>query len=232
MAYQNNYPEETLAALLKSDDVLKTKGVAEQWNKLADQATIDKTVAALKAKNHLVTVVENREQAFNAVKAAIPAGASVSNGHSTTLEEIGFITYLKEATEYNNFTAKMLKEEDPVKAGEIKRQGYSADYFLSSVTAVTEDGKFAVADLSGTRVSGFLPAKNVIIVAGTNKIVKDSDAAWKRTVEFALDVESARVRLHYKVPASQINNYLLVESGFAWAPPRYHIILIKEQLGY
>ncbi|RUS18992.1 hypothetical protein BC937DRAFT_88092 [Endogone sp. FLAS-F59071] len=228
----NNHPEQTLAALLESDAILKSGGLPQQWNKVADEATLLRTVEELKKRNHNVIVVNSRAEAFETVKNLIPNGASVSNGHSTTLEEIGFINYLKDAAQWDNFTAKVLSEKDAAKQGEIRRAGYSADYFLSSVSAITEDGKFAVADLSGTRVSGFLPSKHVIIVSGTNKIVKDAEAASKRTYEYALPAESARARLAYGVPASQINNFLLIESGFAYAPPRFTIVLVKEQLGF
>lgn len=81
----NNHPEQTLAALLESDPVLKASGLPQQWNKVADEATLLRTIEELKKRHHKVIVVNTRAEAFETVKTLIPAGASVSNGHSTTL---------------------------------------------------------------------------------------------------------------------------------------------------
>lgn len=76
----------------------------------------------------------------------------------------------------------------------MRRQGLGADVFITSVSALTKEGELYAVDLTGTRTGGFLGAKNLIVVVGSNKIVADHAEAVKRTREFCLPVESARVR--------------------------------------
>jgi len=222
----------SLHALLVSDEILKTSNLPlDLYFKPASEEVVEKTVASLVAKKHKVTVVKDKDEANELLKTLIPKGASINNAHSTTLEEIGFIDYLKEATEWDNIHAKLLVEKDWAKVAELRRQ--PVDYHLTSVSAITEDGELVVVDLSGNRTGNFIfTPKNIIVVAGTNKIVKDLAAGRARSTDFALPVESARVRDVYKVPASQIANEVIVHSGSPWAPEHFHVVLIKEALGY
>lgn len=90
-----------------------------------------------------------------------------------------------------------------------------------------------VTDLTGTRVAPFLSAGNVIVIIGSNKIVKDGDDAIKRTNEFCWPLESARARIAYKVPGSFTSNTLHVKGANPFAPaPTIHFIIVKETLGY
>ena len=119
-------------------------------------------------------------------------------------------------------------ESDPAKQALINE--LCADYFVSSVSAVTLAGELLVCDLTGTRTGAFAStAKHLVLVVGAQKIVKDLAEARARQDEFCLavcmcmyvcvsinlfvnqltietQVESARVRVAYKLPASKINN--------------------------
>jgi hypothetical protein len=104
---------------------------------------------------------------------------------------------------------------------------------LTSVAAVTEDGKVAHGDLSGSKVGGVaFGANNVIIIAGANKIVKDEKEAFIRTSEFALHAESARARDAYGVPASALVNYEVLRQVSPFTPGRIQVVLVKEALGF
>jgi hypothetical protein len=65
------------------------------YETLANKETIDKTIFALGERGIATMVVDNRAQALEKVKSLIPKGASIMNGSSTTLEQIGFVDYLK-----------------------------------------------------------------------------------------------------------------------------------------
>ncbi|KAF9184240.1 hypothetical protein BGZ51_003485, partial [Haplosporangium sp. Z 767] len=190
--------------------------------------------AGLEANGFKVHLVYSRGEAFETLKSLIPAGVSVNNAHSTTLEEIGFINYLKGETPWNNVHATILAEKDMAKQSELRRTiGSTVDYFLTSMSAITEDGKLAHADLSGSKVGGVaFGAGNVIVIAGTNKIVKDEEEAWKRTHEFALAAESARSRDAYGVPASAIVNYEVIRQANPFNPDRIQVVLITDALGF
>jgi len=199
---------------------------------------VKKTKAAIESKGHKATVVKDRAEALEAIKKLIPKGSSVLNGGSTTLGEIGFVDYLKGETPWNNLHTPILAEKDMGKQSELRRKAITAaDYYLSSVSAVTVTGEFIACDLTGTRVGSFThAASNVVLVVGSNKIVQDLEAARARQRDYCLPLESARVRIAYAamgVKASQINNSLEITSGNPFAPPgRYHVILVNESLGY
>lgn len=80
----NAHPEETFEALLKSDAQLKNLPV-DKYAKLASEASIAKTKAALEAKKCNVVVCDKAEDALNWLKKNVPAGKTIGNGHSTTL---------------------------------------------------------------------------------------------------------------------------------------------------
>lgn len=65
------------------------------YTTLASTETIARTMEPLKERGVLPELVETRVDALDRNKALIPAGASVMNGSSRTLEEIGFVDYLK-----------------------------------------------------------------------------------------------------------------------------------------
>jgi hypothetical protein len=193
----------------------------------------DADVVNLLSINFRFDVVEDKKAALKLLKKLIPKGASVMNGHSTTFNEIGLTEHLKTQTEWDNLHGPILAEKDQGKAAELRSKANLADYWLSSVCAFSAEGDLVVADLTGTRVSGFLTAKNVIVVVGAQKFTKDYNDAAKRTKKFCLPVESARVRVAYGVPASTINNYLAIRGLSPWGGAgRIHVIVIKEHLGF
>ena len=65
------------------------------YNTLATNEIINKTVEGLSSKSIEAIVAENGDQAFEKIKELIPQGVSVMNGSSVTLEQIGFVDYLK-----------------------------------------------------------------------------------------------------------------------------------------
>jgi L-lactate utilization protein LutB len=68
------------------------------YTKAVSAERVEAAKVGLEKSGFKVHVVENRGEAFNPIKNLIPAGASVNNAHSTSLEEIGFVTYLKGQT--------------------------------------------------------------------------------------------------------------------------------------
>ncbi|KAK3847154.1 MAG: prespore-specific protein [Linnemannia gamsii] len=232
-APQNTNVAETFAALTKSDTQI-TALSSSHYGKAASADRVNAAKAGLEKNGFKVHVVNTRDDAFVALKNLIPAGASINNAHSTTLEEIGFITYIKGETPWKNVHGTILHEKDPAKQAELRRTlGSTVDYYLTSVAAVTETGHLAHGDLSGSKVGGVaFGAGNVIVVVGSNKIVKDELEAWKRQEEFALPLESARVRIAYGLPASSITHYEVIRSASPFNANRIQVLLVNEALGY
>ncbi|ORZ09396.1 hypothetical protein BCR41DRAFT_424182 [Lobosporangium transversale] len=229
---ENSFANTTFQALVNSDpQIAHLKDGA--YSKAASPERFNITKAGLEAKGFKVTIAENKDEAYEKLKSLIPAGASINLAHSTTLEEIGFINYLMGETPYVNIRAKILAEKDPVKQAELRRiDGTTVDYFLTSMCAVTENGELAHGDQTGTKVGGVaFGAKNVIVVVGSNKIVKDEAEAFKRTTEWCLPFASAFSREVFKAPGASLNNYQVIRQANPFNPDRIQVLLINEALG-
>ncbi|KAF9159987.1 hypothetical protein BGX20_002716 [Mortierella sp. AD010] len=229
---ENTFVKITFAALAETDEQLsKLKGGA--YSKAVSPERFNTAKAGLEAKGFKVIVAEDKDDAFQKLIDLIPAGASVNHAHSTTLEEIGFTDYLMGETPYDNIRGAILAERDRAKQAEMRRTiGTTVDYFVTSMGAVTENGEMAHGDQSGTKVGGVaLGAKNVIVVVGSNKIVKDEAEAYKRITEWCFPFAGAYSREVLKVPGTSLVNYQVLRQANPYAPDRIKVLLINEALG-
>ncbi|KAG0036674.1 hypothetical protein BGZ82_003888 [Podila clonocystis] len=230
---ENTNPAETFAGLTKSDP--KVAHLAgNHYSKPASAERVNAAKAGLEKNGFKVHVVNTRADAFETLKHLIPAGVSINNAHSTSLEEIGFITYIKGKTPWNNIHGTIVAEADAGKQAELRRKlSSTVDYYLTSVAAITEDGKLVHGDLSGSKVEGVaFGAGKVIVVAGSNKIVKDQAEAFKRLHEHAHELESARVRIAYGLPASAVSNMSVINQASPFNKERIHVVIVNDALGY
>ncbi|HUD03148.1 MAG TPA: LUD domain-containing protein, partial [Candidatus Paceibacterota bacterium] len=142
------------------------------YNTLASKESVAKTAEALAARGWLVATVETKEAALEEIKKLIPQGASVMNGSSTTLQQIGYIDYLKAGTHgWVNLHEAILKEADKEKQAVLRKQSAMSDFYLGSAHAVTQDGELLIASASGSQLPALaFDAKNIILVAGAQKI--------------------------------------------------------------
>ena len=154
------------------------------------------------------------------------------NGSSTTLNEIGFSDMVNtETSPWDNLRAAVLKEPDMIKRFDLRRKFTGeADYFLSSVNAITQQGQLVAVDASGSRV-GAMPfvAKRLLLVVSVNKIVSDLDAAFKRIREYVFPLEDARM-MKMSNSHTSLGKWVIVENEKN--PQRTQLILVKEPLGF
>ncbi|GJJ68207.1 hypothetical protein EMPS_00553 [Entomortierella parvispora] len=232
---ENTNIKHTYEAIIKSDAQLVAGNFeGHKYSKPASPERIAAAKAGLEANGFKVHIANGKGEAFATLKSLIPAGASLNNAHSTSLEEIGFITYLKGETPWNNVHATLLAEKDPAKQGELRRTiGSTVDYYLTSLAAVTEDGLLVHGDWSGSKVGGVaFGAANVIVLVGSNKIVKDEAEARARAFDFTLKVESARVRDVYGAPNSEFANFEVIRKVNPFNPNRIQVVIVNDALGY
>lgn len=203
-----------------------------KYTQLAPSEIIDKAVNALKERNINTVVVDTKAQALEKIKELIPAGAEVMNGSSTTLQEIGFIDYLKEGKHgWKNIHEEILHESDKVKQTDMRKRSVLADYFLGSVQAITEQGQLLAASASGSQIPSYaFSSNNVIWVAGTHKIVPDLDTALRRIYDYVYPLEDARMK-NNGYSGSTVGRVLIIEREIM---PNRHLtlILVKEKLGF
>jgi hypothetical protein len=161
---------------------------------------VERTMAALRKNNFDAHFAAKASDALGEIFKMIPDGAVVGVGGSITLNQIGFFQEAgKRGTTLLNPPTLQLSPEEFV---QLRRQVLSADVFLASSNAVTEDGKLYNIDGTGNRVAAMtFGPKKVILVCGINKIVKDIDEAHRRAKEWAAPMNARRLNL--KTPCAE-----------------------------
>ncbi|TKX71699.1 lactate utilization protein [Halorubrum sp. GN11GM_10-3_MGM] len=202
-----------------------------ELDELPDDETVEETVANLEERGFDVIVVDDADEALETVTSQIPAGVSVMNGHSTTLEEIGFGEFLSGGDhEWESLPDQIWSIDDDAERQTARRESQTADYFLGGINAVAQTGELVAADLSGSRIGAYpFAAGNVVIVTGINKIVPTLSDAFDRLESVAYPLENERAQEAYGVEsaiAKQLVYRRETEEG------RTTVVLVREQLGY
>ncbi|HKB88371.1 MAG TPA: lactate utilization protein [Patescibacteria group bacterium] len=203
------------------------------YSKLANKEIIDKTIKSLEEKGYSVFAVENGVEALEKIKLIIPKGASVMNGTSTTLNQIGYADFLKSGnTGWNDLHTKIVSENDPEKRKELRKQSTMSDYYLGSVHAMAENGEFIIASNSGSQLPHVaFTSSNLIFVVGTQKIVPNLDEAMKRLEEYVYPLEDKRMKSLYGV-GSGISKILIFKKENPAMGRKVNIILVNKNLGF
>ena len=173
----------------------------------------------------------------------IPAGATVMNGGSTTLEQIGFLAALADGP-HEWLRPRVNAENDHDERIRVRRRATTADYFVGGINAITASGEILNADGSGTRVAAYAyGAGKVFLVAGVNKIVPDLTGAFERMRNVAALQECRRLGKNTpcavtgrcdndacRGPDRQCGKVLLIENERI--PGRICVVMIGAALGY
>ena len=203
------------------------------YNTLASKGAISKTVTALNANGVGAFVVETGAEALEKIQELIPKGASVMNGASRTLEQIGFIEYLKSGQHgWNNLHEAILAEKDPVKQALLRKQAVLSDYYLGSVHALAETGEFIIASNSGSQLPHIVfTSPNLIFVVSTKKIVPTLLDAMKRLLEYVVPLEDEHMRQKYGVGTTP-NKIVTFNGENPRMGRKVKMILVNEDLGF
>lgn len=194
---------------------------------------------ALEKNGMKAYLVEDAQAARELVNAMIKDHETVCDGGTMTLQETGILDMPnhRDLVFHSHSDPTMTREQSDAEA----RKAFSADTFIASTNAVTLQGELVNIDGHGNRVSAMIfGPKQVIIVAGYNKIVEDEEAAKKRIREIAAPANS--VRLHKQTPCSKTgscqdcyskdricSSYVKINYD---KEDRIRVILIAEAYGY
>ena len=194
---------------------------------------IEKTANALRERGVEVFGAVDRAEALAKVKELIPNGASVNNGSSRTLEEIGFIDYLKsDAHRWNNLHAAVVAEKDPVKQAQLRNASIFADYYLGSAHAIAQTGEMIIASASGSQIPPIaFTSRNLIFVVGAQKIAPTYDDAMKRLREYVVPLEDKRMK-DAGMGGTVLAKILTFNREPAFMGRAVRVILVKEKLGF
>ncbi len=200
---------------------------------LPTQEHIQRTVEAVNARGIHAEVVQTREDALRRLQELIPAGAVLMTGGSVTLAQIGLEALLISGQHpWRNFKADLLAEKDPARQANLRLQGTMAEYFLGSVNALAETGELVFASATGSQLPAYsFTSRNIIWVAGAQKITPTLEDALKRVREYVLPLEDQRQKSLGNKNGSFIGRILIFEREPAFLRRNLHLILVNQVLG-
>ena len=195
-----------------------------------------KVIKGLESRNMTGYYAVSKEEALRTALSLIPEGASVTMGGAMSAHEIGLVATLKEGNW--NF----IDRDAATDKRAAMLAAYDADYFLSSVNAMTDDGVLVNIDGNSNRVSAICQGpKHVLFIVGMNKVCSDLDSAMKRARNIAAPVNAQRFGLSTpcaktgkcmdcKSPDTICCQFLITR--FSRHAGRIHVILVNDSLGF
>lgn len=202
-------------------------------------ALIEKTIENLKQNRFDAFYAENSQEALEIVKTLIKKGDSVACGGSVTIKQTGVLDYVSSGEFAYKDPYSAPTEEEKQK---IMMERFACDTFLCSSNAIVSDGRLYNEDGICSRVAPLLYGpKQVIVVAGKNKIVESVHEAKKRVMTIAAPKNTER--LNCATPCREdgvchnckseariccstvITNYNRIKG-------RIKVIIVNEDLGY
>ena len=195
-----------------------------------------KIIRGLESRNMSGYYAADREDVLKIALNLIPEGSTVTMGGAMSAHEIGLVKTLKEGNyefiDWDDF-------EDKRAAALL---AYTADVFLSSTNAMTEDGVLVNIDGNSNRVSAIAHGpKKVVMIVGMNKVCPDVDSAIKRARNVAAPINAQRFGI--TTPCTQTGacancksddticcNFLITR--YSRHTDRIHVILVDDVLGF
>ena len=179
------------------------------------------------------------EEAVKKVSELIADGSTVTWGGTMTVRDLGIPEHLKSRGTLEIIDRDLAETLEERQAMYLR--AFSADVYLSSANAISEDGVIVNIDGAGNRVAAITwgPQK-VIFVIGLNKVTQTVEAALSRARGTASPINSARFDIKTPCKADGvchncnspecICNYV----HFLRNSPkgRHTVILVGENLGY
>ena len=205
-----------------------------------NEKRIEKTIKSLESNNMNGYFVKDKDELIETIEKIVDKDSVISCGGSMTLFETGIIDYLREGRyKFLDRYEDGLSKED---TKEIFRKSFFADAYFTSTNAITEDGELYNVDGNGNRVAAMMygPDK-VIVIVGSNKIVKNESEAIERVRSIVAPANTKR--LSRKTPCATTgmcancsspdricDNYTTIKRQVQ--KDRMHIIFINGNLGY
>ena len=179
------------------------------------------------------------EEAVKKVSELIADGSTVTWGGTMTVRDLGIPEHLKSRGTLEVIDRDLAETLEERQAMYLR--AFSADVYLSSANAISEDGVIVNIDGAGNRVAAITwGSKKVIFVIGLNKVTQTVEAALSRARGTASPINSARFDIKTPCKADGvchncnspecICNYV----HFLRNSPkgRHTVILVGENLGY
>ena len=195
-----------------------------------------KVIKGLESRNMTAFYAGSKEAALAMALELIPEKSAVTMGGAMSAHEIGLVDALKNG-DYNFIDRDSYEDKRAAMLA-----AYDADFFLSSVNAMTEDGILVNIDGNSNRVSAIAQGpKKVLFIVGMNKVCNDLDGAMKRARNVAAPINAQRFGLSTpcartgacmdcKSPDTICCQFLITR--FSRHKDRISVILVNDDLGF
>lgn len=193
--------------------------------------------------------VESKSDVAGIVSKLLNTGDTISVGGSVTLEETKVLDLVKE--QKYHLIDRYEKKLSEVEQKQRLLAAFTSDVFLCSANAITHDGEIYQVDGLSNRIAPLVFGPDrVIIIAGTNKIVKNIEEAVFRVR--TMTVPAIVNRLKLSTPCAKTGtcialnnqnmaagcqcddrrccNFLIM--GRQRMKNRIHVIIVGERLGF
>lgn len=199
----------------------------------------ERVMKSLEKNNMSSYLVKDKNELLSLIDNIMIKNSKVGVGDSMTLFETGIIDYIRKNHYFlDKYKEGMSREEKD----KLYLDNFSTDYFLASCNAITENGELYNVDGYANRVAPIIfGPKNVILVVGKNKIVKDMDEAILRVKNIAAPIDAKRLNkktpcvktgvcYDCKSPERICNVETIIKRQHI--KDRIIVIIIKEDYGY
>jgi len=198
--------------------------------KAADEEAIQRTAVSLRERGFTVDVVSSSEEARSLVRTMLPHDKTILTATSETVRLSGLdedINGPKSPFQSIRREINKLGPQTPYRE-RVKMQAVP-DVVVGSVHEITEGGQVLVASASGSQLGPYAAgAERVIWIIGSQKIVPDLNAGFRRLQMYAYPLEDIRAREQYNMPSAVAKT--LIFNGER--PGRVNIILVRSPIGY
>jgi hypothetical protein len=192
-------------------------------------ARLDRIAEVLRSRNIEVVVVDTAAEARHAILGLLPERGEVHWGKSKTIDDLGISSHLLESTTLEALRPKYMQLDRATQGREIRRMTATPDTMLGSVAAVTEDGALVAASATGSQLAAYASgAGRVILVVGSQKIVRTVDEAIRRIEDVVYPYEDEQVQQRLGVH-TRLEKVLIMYGE--WNPGRTTVVLVREPVG-
>ena len=206
---------------------------------MRNQRLAERMIKNLNRRNMEACYCPTAAEAVKKVSEMIADGSSVTWGGSMTIRSIGLPQAL-----HDRGTLEVLDRdlvEDRAEVVRIYERAFTADVYLSSANAISEDGVIVNIDGNGNRVAAITwGPKKVIFVIGMNKVAQTVEAALARARSTASPINAARFDIktpcqvdgvchNCNSPESICNHVHFLRNS---PRGRHCFVLVGEDLGY
>lgn len=207
----------------------------EEAQKKRNALLAQKVIRGLESRNMHAYYAETVADGVKQALALISESSVVTMGGSTSVRQSGLVEKLKQG----NYT--FIDRDEYEDREEAHHLAYTADWYLTSCNAVTDDGVMVNIDGNGNRVSAMAYGpEHVLYLVSLDKVCKGLEAAVDRAENRVAPVVAGEYGVKTPCTATGLCSHCksletrccqILITRFSRYPDRAHVILVNESLG-